>query len=90
MNLKEHRRRVLGKLNFKERKGTKHERWVLEDADTGRLCVTTHVSRSNRDIGEGLMRAICAQLHVSNTIKLQPVQCPKEAYYKHLIETDIA
>ena len=92
MNLKEHRRRVLGKLNFKERKGTKHERWVLEDADTGRLCVTTHVSRSNRDIGEGLMRAICAQLHVSKSQYHQIATCTmsKEAYYKHLIETDIA
>ena len=92
MNLKEHRRKVLRKLNFVERGGTKHERWVLEDATTGRLCVTTYVSRGNRDIGEGLLKAIRTQLHVSKSQYHQIATCTmsKEAHYKHLVETDIA
>ena len=92
MTFNEHRRKVLRKLNFVERKGTKHERWVLKDVDTGRLYVTTYVSHGNRDIGEGLLKAIRMQLHVSKSQYHQIATCTmsKEAYYKHLVETDIA
>lgn len=92
MNFNEHRRKVLRKRNFVERKGTKHERWVLKDADTGRLCLTTYVSRGNRHIGEGLLKAICRQLHVSKSQYHQIATCTmsKKACYKHLVETDIA
>ena len=48
MDLKEHRRKVLRKLNFERTEGTKHEKWTLRDSSTGKVYVTTYVSRGNR------------------------------------------
>ena len=71
MNFKEHRRKILRKLNFKQTGGTKHEKWTLRDSSTGKLYITTYVSRGNKDIGAGLMKAICAQAAVG--INVAPV-----------------
>ena len=58
MDLKEHRRKVLRKLNFERTEGAKHEKWTLRDSSTGKVYVTTYVSRGNRDIGTSLIKAI--------------------------------
>ena len=92
MTLNEHRRKVLRKLNFKQNKGTKHERWILKDVKTGKPYVVTYVSRSNQDIGGGLLKAICDQLYISKNQYRQIAACTmsKEEYFKHLVDTDIA
>ncbi len=93
MDLKEHRRKVLRKLNFERTEGAKHEKWTLRDSSTGKVYVTTYVSRGNRDIGAGLMKAICSQLHVTISQYRQIASCEmsRESYYKYLIDkTDIA
>ena len=93
MDFKEHRRKVLRKLNFERTEGTKHEKWTLRDSSTGKVYVTTYVSRGNRDIGAGLMKAICSQLHVTISQYKLIASCKmsRESYYKYLIEkTDIA
>ena len=74
MTLNEHRRKVLRKLNFKQNKGTKHERWILKDVKTGKPYVVTYVSRSNQDIGDGLLKAICDQLYISKK-SISPDRC---------------
>ena len=93
MDLKEHRRKVLRKLNFERTEGAKHEKWTLRDSSTGKVYVTTYASRGNRDIGAGLMKAICSQLHVTISQYRQIASCEmsRESYYKYLIDkTDIA
>lgn len=93
MDLKEHRRKVLRKLNFERTEGTKHEKWTLRDSSTSKVYVTTYVSRGNRDMGTGLIKAICSQLHITISQYRQIAACEmsRGSYYKHLIEkTDIA
>ena len=82
MDLKEHRRKVLRKLNFERTEGAKHEKWTLRDSSTGKVYVTTYVSRGNRDIGAGLMKAICSQLHVTISQYRQIASCEmsRESY----------
>lgn len=78
MNLQEHRRKVLGKLGFVKKGGTKHERWILMD-DEGRPHVTTRVSRNNRDIGPSLRgySALNCISQKNSTWKLHHATCRK-------------
>lgn len=90
MNLQEHRRKVLGKLGFVKKGGTKHERWILMD-DEGKPQVTTRVSRNNRDIGPTLRRLFCGELHISKEQYLEIASCnmSKTDYYHHLLNNGI-
>ena len=90
MNLQEHRRKVLGKLGFVKKGGTKHERWILMD-DGGKPLVTTRVSRNHRDIGPTLRRLFCGELHVSKEQYLEIASCnmSKTDYYNHLLNNGI-
>ena len=91
MNLQEHRRKVLGKLGFIKRGGTKHERWVLIDSSTGKPHVTARVSRNNRDIGPTLRRLFCGELHISTKQYTEIASCKmsKTDYYNHLLNNGI-
>ncbi len=62
MTISEHKRRVLSKLGFTKKGGGKHEKWRLMDASTGRPILTTGVSRSNEDVGHGLLKKYRTQL----------------------------
>lgn len=88
MNVKEHRRKVLRKLKFVKKEGRKHEIWIF---DAGKVRVRTVVSRGTQDIGDGLLKTICRQLHVSISQYRKIVSCKmsKENYYKHLVDTEI-
>ena len=89
MNLKEHRTKVLKKLGFVEIGGKKHEKWVYKAGETKH--VKTVVSRGNADIGPGLMKSFCEQLHVTKQQYEEIARCnmSKESYYKHLFQAEI-
>lgn len=90
MTLKEHRQKVLRKLGFTKREGGKHEVWTFKDRG-GKAYFSTSVSRNNRDIGDGLLSAICIQLHITKRQYNQIASCnmSKTDYYKHLLEKKI-
>lgn len=91
MNLKEHRRKVLTKLGFVRSEGKKHEIWKLTSSPTGRLFLKTTVSRGNSDIGQGLLRKFCIQLHIIKHQYNLIASCKmsQEHYYDHLLEKGI-
>ena len=90
MTLREHRRKVLQKLGFLKREGRKHEVWTLKDRG-GKVQLNTTVSRNNGDIGNGLLAAICVQLHITKTQYREIVSCnmSKTDYYNHLLDKEI-
>lgn len=91
MNLKEHRRKVLRKLGFVKSEGKKHEIWRLTSASTERLFLKTAVSRGNRDIGRGLLKKFCSQLHITKDQYQRIASCnmSKGDYYDYLLEKDV-
>ena len=88
MTVKEHRKKVLEKLGFTKREGRKHEVWSYR---TGKTHFSTSVSRNNRDIGKGLLRSICTQLHITKAQYWEIASCnmSKEDYNRHIFNIEI-
>jgi len=88
MTLAEHRRKVLRKLGFVHDGGKKHEKWVFPK-ETKR--VKTGVSHGNGDVGHGLLKSFCKQLHITKQQYQAIASCnmSQESYYKHLVNSEI-
>ena len=53
--------------------------------------VKTGVSHGNGDVGHGLLKSFCKQLHITKQQYQEIASCnmSQESYYKHLVNSEI-